>query len=367
MADEAVDGSPPVDSAPEAPASQEANGTAATASPAKEAAPLEATAAASPPSMEEVTKLKECLDGFATGPREGLLEALTKLKMFGQLPTKVFSDTKVGLTVNKVSKEATDEAVKASAKELVDHWRQAHRKRKASGNLSRNNSTASLDASPLGTDQAALSQDSFGLSRVDSVAAAEAPVERKMSAEEEAKAKKREEQRGKVRQKLLECLGKEEEIEVKGEDEEMTEQMRDPVALANEMEEALNEQLPEEKDYLNQARSILFNLKDTKNLDFRFKLMVGVFKPEHVPKLTPEDMASDERNQARNKLKAEAMAEIESDWAMRHGGVNITGMFTCGKCKGTKTTYFQMQTRSSDEPMTTFARCLTCGNRWKFC
>eukprot|EP00439_Symbiodinium_sp_Y106_P042252 s4841_g5.t1 len=34
---------------------------------------------------------------------------------------------------------------------------------------------------------------------------------------------------------------------------------------------------------------------------------------------------------------------------------------------GNKTTYFQMQTRSSDEPMTTFVTCLTCGNRWKFC
>lgn len=43
------------------------------------------------------------------------------------------------------------------------------------------------------------------------------------------------------------------------------------------------------------------------------------------------------------------------------------GMFQCGKCKSKKTHYYQMQTRSADEPMTTFVTCLECGNRWKFC
>jgi len=41
--------------------------------------------------------------------------------------------------------------------------------------------------------------------------------------------------------------------------------------------------------------------------------------------------------------------------------------FTCGKCKQNKTTYYQLQTRSADEPMTTYVECITCGNRWKFC
>lgn len=43
------------------------------------------------------------------------------------------------------------------------------------------------------------------------------------------------------------------------------------------------------------------------------------------------------------------------------------GMFKCGKCKSMKTTYYQMQTRSADEPMTTFVNCMNCNNRWKFC
>lgn len=42
-----------------------------------------------------------------------------------------------------------------------------------------------------------------------------------------------------------------------------------------------------------------------------------------------------------------------------------TDNFTCFKCKSKKCTYFQLQTRSADEPMTTFVTCIECGNRWK--
>lgn len=41
------------------------------------------------------------------------------------------------------------------------------------------------------------------------------------------------------------------------------------------------------------------------------------------------------------------------------------GAFTCGKCKSKKTTFYEMQTRSADEPMTCFIQCLACGKRWK--
>jgi len=41
------------------------------------------------------------------------------------------------------------------------------------------------------------------------------------------------------------------------------------------------------------------------------------------------------------------------------------GILQCGKCKSKKTEYYQLQTRSADEPMTTYATCKKCGNRWK--
>jgi DNA-directed RNA polymerase subunit M/transcription elongation factor TFIIS len=41
------------------------------------------------------------------------------------------------------------------------------------------------------------------------------------------------------------------------------------------------------------------------------------------------------------------------------------GMLTCGKCGGHDISLAQVQTRSSDEPMTVFALCEECENRWK--
>lgn len=37
----------------------------------------------------------------------------------------------------------------------------------------------------------------------------------------------------------------------------------------------------------------------------------------------------------------------------------------CPTCYHPKASFFQMQTRSADEPMTTFYRCLKCGHQWK--
>ena len=43
-----------------------------------------------------------------------------------------------------------------------------------------------------------------------------------------------------------------------------------------------------------------------------------------------------------------------------------TDQYKCGRCHKRECTYFQLQTRSADEPMTTFVTCLNCGKRWKF-
>jgi len=37
----------------------------------------------------------------------------------------------------------------------------------------------------------------------------------------------------------------------------------------------------------------------------------------------------------------------------------------CPKCEHMKAYFMQIQTRSADEPMTTFYKCCSCGHRWK--
>ncbi|KAK0387835.1 hypothetical protein NLU13_4080 [Sarocladium strictum] len=34
-------------------------------------------------------------------------------------------------------------------------------------------------------------------------------------------------------------------------------------------------------------------------------------------------------------------------------------------CNGEEAAFFQVQIRSADEPMTSFYKCMTCGNRWR--
>ena len=67
-------------------------------------------------------------------------------------------------------------------------------------------------------------------------------------------------------------------------------------------------------------------------------------------------------SQAMFKLKKK---ELEMEAARVKQDEDYAGMFKCGKCKSKKTTYYQMQTRSADEPMTTYVTCLGCNNRWK--
>jgi DNA-directed RNA polymerase III subunit RPC11 len=37
----------------------------------------------------------------------------------------------------------------------------------------------------------------------------------------------------------------------------------------------------------------------------------------------------------------------------------------CPRCSHQRAYFFQMQTRSADEPMSTFYRCVECGHQWK--
>jgi len=74
-------------------------------------------------------------------------------------------------------------------------------------------------------------------------------------------------------------------------------------------------------------------------------------------------LGSNERRNANERIRE--LAEWEAVRGQQQEA--STDAFKCGKCKQRKCTYYQLQTRSADEPMTTFVTCVECGNRWKFC
>jgi DNA-directed RNA polymerase subunit M/transcription elongation factor TFIIS len=50
--------------------------------------------------------------------------------------------------------------------------------------------------------------------------------------------------------------------------------------------------------------------------------------------------------------------QLEGDFS------RATDRWQCNNCKMRKCTYYELQTRSADEPMTVFIQCLNCGKRW---
>ncbi|OBZ83679.1 Transcription elongation factor S-II [Choanephora cucurbitarum] len=117
------------------------------------------------------------------------------------------------------------------------------------------------------------------------------------------------------------------------------------------------------QDYKNKARSLALNLKNKANPGLRESVVSGELPVEKLCKMSVEAMASEEAQARDRKLAEEALFKARG----AESAQAETDMFKCGKCGGRKCTYFQMQTRSADEPMTTFVTCVGCGNHWKFC
>ncbi|XP_076136664.1 transcription elongation factor A protein 3 isoform X12 [Alosa pseudoharengus] len=115
--------------------------------------------------------------------------------------------------------------------------------------------------------------------------------------------------------------------------------------------------------YKNRVRSRISNLKDPKNPNLRKNVLAGSIELVRFATMTAEEMASDELKELRNTLTQEAIREHQ----MAKTSGTTTDLLQCGKCRKKNCTYNQVQTRSADEPMTTFVLCNECGNRWKFC
>jgi transcription elongation factor S-II len=108
--------------------------------------------------------------------------------------------------------------------------------------------------------------------------------------------------------------------------------------------------------YIDHLRSVYINLKKP---DVSSAVLSGNIKSNEIAFMTHQEICPEkwkqliEDKKVRDKQKYEPNIEASTD------------NFTCNKCKSKKCTYYQLQTRSADEPMTTFVTCLECGKRWK--
>lgn len=88
-------------------------------------------------------------------------------------------------------------------------------------------------------------------------------------------------------------------------------------------------------------------------------------KMKDVMMMTPDQLMPD--GPYALALQSNITRELEIEKNKAKLDEEYEGIFKCRKCHSKKTSYYQLQTRSADEPMTTYVTCMNCNNHWKFC
>lgn len=114
--------------------------------------------------------------------------------------------------------------------------------------------------------------------------------------------------------------------------------------------------------YKSRFMGLMNNIK--RNPDIINRIKNGELKSSKIAEYPPDVL---EPNGLWSKTKLERRKrELDREQANAQRDADYVGLLKCGKCKSLKTTYYQMQTRSADEPMTTYVTCMNCQHKWKF-
>lgn len=296
---------------------------------------------------EEVMRIQKKLNKMTSSDGTGQEQALDLLKELQTLDInlEVLTKTRIGMTVNALRKSSKDEEVISLSKTLIKNW-----KKFLSGSNNSNNTKESGSGSKLskkdGKDDKAKDDKERDKEKESRKLQSQFPASNSSTTDA-------------VRLKCREML-----IAALSVDTEEFEGCASAEELAEELEEAIYQEFKNtDMRYKNRIRSRIANLKDAKNPTLRTNFRIGAITAARLAVMTAEEMANDEIKQLREKFAKEAINDAQL--ATVQG--TKTDLLKCGKCKKRNCTYNQIQTRSADEPMTTFVMCNECGNRWKFC
>jgi DNA-directed RNA polymerase subunit M/transcription elongation factor TFIIS len=108
--------------------------------------------------------------------------------------------------------------------------------------------------------------------------------------------------------------------------------------------------------YADKLRSMVYNLKSFPSL--LENVNANQTKIQDLPFMIHQELAP-EQWEVLLEEKRKRDQSIYNEEEVEDGD------FQCSKCKSHKCKWYQLQTRSADEPMTTFVQCTKCSARWK--
>jgi transcription elongation factor S-II len=109
--------------------------------------------------------------------------------------------------------------------------------------------------------------------------------------------------------------------------------------------------------YVTRIYTIYTNIKN--NIGLLEKLKTDLITPIQLASMNYEEMYP-EKWESRNQTK---QLRLEKTYCAENLQAS-TDMFFCRKCKKNNCTFYQLQTRSGDEGMTTFVTCVDCNAHW---
>lgn len=273
--------------------------------------------------------------------QEQALDLLKELQTLN-INLEVLTKTRIGMTVNALRKSSKDDDVISLAKTLIKNWKKFL---SSSGNSTKESSGGSSKPKKESKEEKPAKEETKDRDKDRKLQSSFPPSSSNTT----------DAVRLKCREMLAAALAT---------DQEEFEGCANPEELAEELEEAIYTEFKNtDMRYKNRVRSRIANLKDAKNPTLRTNFRIGAISASRLATMTAEEMANDEIKNLREKFKKEAINDAQL--ATVQG--TKTDLLKCGKCKKRNCTYNQIQTRSADEPMTTFVLCNECGNRWKFC
>ncbi|SJM85904.1 probable Transcription elongation factor S-II [Zygosaccharomyces bailii] len=287
-------------------------------------------------SKEVVTHVKN-LEKFKTND-EAVLEILKTLEKEVVPTEKLLRETKVGVEVNKFKKSSNAEIARL-VKRMIAQWKDAINKSKKA------------KMQPQQSTQPPATQASPEPKRQDKYVSTKPRNSRNDGVDTNVYNHKL---RDMVIRALYDALAKDSEHPPKS-------VLQSAKAVEEEMNK-LNNCDENEKAYKDKYRIIYSNIISKNNPDLKHKITNGDITPAYLVSCDPKELAPEHLRKKLEEISKQNLFNAQGPTIQR----SVTDRFTCGKCKEKKVSYYQLQTRSADEPLTTFCTCEACGNRWKF-